>query len=332
LEKVIKKLKFMIVDEIKISLEAGKGGDGIVTFDHTKGSQGPSGGKGGRGGNIYFEGISNLAALYKYRKKNNYAAENGSIGKSNKATGHDGQDLVLPVPIGSVITNLDTEKTEEIIKVGQKILAVSGGIGGRGNFYFRSPINITPTQAEKGKPGEKFNFFIELRLIADVGLIGLPNVGKSSLLNQLTKAQAKVANYHFTTLEPNLGTIDDIILADIPGLIEGASMGRGLGIKFLKHIQRTKFLFHCLSLESDNLVKDYKTIRKELAAYSQNLAKKKEILIFTKFDLILKNKLKDKLKPFAKKKKLVVSIQDPQSLTQLKQYIQKLVSGDALEK
>jgi GTP-binding protein len=322
----------MIIDEIKISLEAGKGGDGITTFDHTKGSQGPSGGKGGRGGNIYFEGITDLTALYKYRKKNDYLAEDGLIGKSNKATGHDGKDLILPVPIGSVITNLDTKKTEEIIQAGQKFLAASGGIGGRGNYYFRSPINITPLKSEKGKPGEKFNFFIELRLIADIGLIGLPNVGKSSLLNQLTKAQAKVANYHFTTLEPNLGTMDNIILADIPGLIEGASRGRGLGIKFLKHIQRTKFLFHCLSLESADLVQDYQTIRKELAAYSQDLTKKKEILVFTKFDLIKEAELESKIKPFAKKEKLVVSIQNPRSLEKLKKFIQKLVSHNSLDK
>lgn len=322
----------MIVDEIKISLEAGRGGNGIVTFDHTKGSQGPSGGKGGRGGSIYFKGVSDLTILYKYRKKDHYEAEDGFIGKSSKATGHDGQDLILPVPIGSVITNLDTKKTQEIIQVDQKLLAVSGGIGGRGNFYFRSPINITPTEAEKGKPGEKFNFFIELRLIADVGLIGLPNVGKSSLLNKLTKAQAKVANYHFTTLEPNLGTIGSIILADIPGLIEGASQGRGLGIKFLKHIQRTKFLFHCLSLESNNLAKDYKTIRKELSAYNKDLAKKKEILVFTKFDLIEDIELKAKLKSFTKKEKLVVSIEDPRSLEKLKKFIQKLIIKESLEK
>lgn len=315
----------MIVDEIKLRIEAGNGGNGLVTFDHTKGSQGPSGGKGGRGGNVYFAGVSNLMALNKYRKKPDYQAENGFTGKSNKATGHDGQDLILPVPIGSVINNLNTGQSAEIIQVGQKILAAKGGIGGRGNFYFRSPINITPTEAEKGKPGEKFNFFIELRLIADIGLIGLPNVGKSSLLNQLTKAEVKVANYHFTTLEPNLGTIDNIILADIPGLIEGASAGRGLGIKFLKHIQRTKFLFHCLSLESADLTKDYKTIRKELLAYSQDLARKKEVLVFTKFDLISEKDLKVKIRPFAKKEQLVVSIQDPRSLEKLKKFIQKLI-------
>ncbi|PIP26682.1 MAG: GTPase ObgE [Candidatus Moranbacteria bacterium CG23_combo_of_CG06-09_8_20_14_all_40_16] len=314
----------MIVDEIKISLEAGKGGDGLATFDHTKNSQGPSGGKGGRGGDIYFKGVSDLTILYKYRKKDHYEAENGSVGKSNKATGHDGQDLILPVPIGSVINNLDTGRAVEIIEVSQKILAASGGIGGRGNFYFRSPVNTTPTKFEKGKPGEKFAFFIELRLIADIGFIGLPNVGKSSLLNQLTKAQAKVANYHFTTLEPNLGTLDGIILADIPGLIEGASAGRGLGIKFLKHIQRTRFLFHCLSLESTDLVRDYRTIRRELSAYSPDLAKKKEVLVFTKFDLIKEGELKAKLKPFAKKRKVIVSIRDPRSLEKLKKIILKL--------
>ncbi len=319
----------MITDEIKISLQAGGGGDGLVTFDKTKGSQGPTGGKGGWGGNVYFQGVSDLTALNKYLKKKSYEAENGKNGSSRKATGPDGKDLILTVPVGSVIKNLTTLQVREIIRPGEKFLAAKGGLGGRGNFYFRSPVNTSPKKFEKGSPGEKFDFFIELRLIADAGFIGLPNAGKSSLLNQLTRAQAKVANYHFTTLEPNLGTLENFILADIPGLIEGASSGRGLGIKFLKHIRRTRILFHCLSLEAPDLLQDYQTVRKELGAYHKDLTSKREVLIFTKADLLKKAALGEKIKPLKEKEHLIVSIFDPKSLKKLKETIKALASSDS---
>jgi len=228
----------MITDEVKIQIRAGKGGDGSVAFEKTKMSLGPTGGRGGNGGNIYFQGVSDLTALNKYKQKRDYYAGDGKNGARDKSTGHEGKDSVLIVPIGTVLHNLDTDEILDITEVGQKVLAARGGRGGRGNFHFRSPKNTTPKEFENGKFGEEFEFYIELRLIADVGLIGLPNTGKSSLLNELTKAKAKVGNYDFTTLEPNLGTLEKIVIADIPGLIEGASSGKGLGIKFLRHIQR----------------------------------------------------------------------------------------------
>ncbi len=277
--------EYMITDEIAIKVHAGKGGDGVVAFSKIKMSLGPTGGRGGDGGCVFFQGSSDLTALNKYRRKKDYHASDGRNGKGDKSTGHKGEDLVLTVPIGSVVRNVNTEECVDILKPDQKIIAARGGKGGRGNFYFRSPANTTPRIREKGKPGEEFEFFIELRLIADIGLVGLPNTGKSSLLNAVTRADAKVANYFFTTLEPNLGVLDHIIIADIPGIIEGASKGKGLGIKFLKHIQRTKILFHCISSESSDPVKEYAIIRKELAAYNPELLLKPEVIVLTKSDL-----------------------------------------------
>ena len=319
----------MLTDEVKIKVMAGKGGDGLVTFDKIKMSLGPTGGRGGNGGNVYFEGVTNLTALNKYRHKKEHWAQDGQRGKADRMDGKVGEDIILTVPVGTLIHNLDTKKDIDITSSGEKILAARGGIGGRGNFFFRSSTNTSPLEYEEGKPGETYNFLLELRLIADIGLIGFPNAGKSSLLNEITKARAKVANYEFTTLEPNLGVMDGVILADIPGLIEGASLGKGLGIKFLRHIQRTKVLAHCISLESGNLKKDYETIKKELRDYSPELAEKKEILILTKSDLVSPDELEKKLKT-AKKinpETVVISIHDWDSLENLKkklvQYLQK---------
>jgi GTP-binding protein len=313
----------MITDEIKIKVQAGRGGDGVVAFNKIKMALGPTGGKGGQGGNVYFEGVLDMTALNKYKRKKDYWAEDGKNGKSDKSTGHNGQDLILTVPTGSVIKNLDNSTELEVTEDGQKILAAKGGIGGRGNFYFRSPRHTSPKKAEKGKLGEIFEYFIELRLIADIGLIGLPNAGKSSLLNELTNAKAQVANYPFTTLEPNLGVMDNLILADIPGLIEGASRGKGLGIKFLKHIRRTKVLVHCLSLETQDWQRDYQIIRDELKSYNQELLRKPEILLLTKSDLINPEKIV-KIKAEAEGRgltTLAVSISDFLSLSKLKQLI-----------
>lgn len=316
----------MLTDEAKIKIQAGKGGDGIVAFDKVMMSLGPTGGRGGNGGSIYFEGVSDIFALNKYRHMKEHYAPDGKDGRGNRSDGPNGKDLVLTVPVGTLLVNVANGRTQEITSVGQKILAAKGGIGGRGNFFFRSGSSTSPTKFELGKPGEGFELSIELRLIADVGLIGLPSAGKSSLLNELTAANAKVAAYHFTTLEPNLGVMDDIILADIPGLIEGASAGRGLGIKFLRHIQRTKALLHCISLESDDLDRDYKIIRQELASYDPDLVKKKELVILTKNDLVTKKELKKRQKELKTKSEIVsVSIHNLEELEALRKKILALL-------
>lgn len=313
----------MFTDEVKLKIFAGRGGDGVVAFNKVKMSLGPTGGKGGNGGSVYFEGVSNLSALNKYKHKKEYYAENGQNGKSDNSEGHRGKDLVLTIPIGSVLHDLKTKKQVEIIRVGQRILVASGGTGGRGNFFFRGPSNTSPKERELGNIGEERDFFVELRFIADIGLIGLPSAGKSSLLNELTASKAKVGNYDFTTLEPNLGVMENIILADIPGLIEGASEGRGLGMKFLRHIQRTKILVHCISLESTDFERDYKIIRKELEKYSEELINKKEIILFTKTDLVETKIAEQKIKKMQKNKQdvLCVSIHDHDKIEQLKKYL-----------
>ena len=318
----------MITDEVKISVQAGKGGLGAVAFNKIKMSLGPTGGKGGWGGSVYFRGVSDLTALNKYKRKRDYYATDGKNGLSNKGTGHNGDDLILTVPIGSVLHNLDNDKDTDITQVGQTVLAAKGGIGGRGNFYFRSPINTSPTEHEPGKKGETFQFFIELRLIADIGLIGLPNAGKSSLLNELTNANAKVANYEFTTLEPNLGVMENLIIADIPGLIEGASKGKGLGIKFLKHIQRTKFLVHCISAESKDWLNDYNIVKKELKSYNKLLTEKEELILVTKSDLLGENEIAGIISAMQKGglRADFVSILDEKSISRIKNQLINFVN------
>lgn len=318
----------MFTDEVKIKISAGKGGDGVVAFDKIKMSLGPTGGRGGNGGSVYFSGTTNLTALNKFKHKREYWAGDGKNGRGDRGDGHSGKDLTLIVPVGSVIHNLDTKKDINMVELEKPILLAKGGNGGRGNFYFRSSTNTTPKEAEKGATGESFELRIELRLIADIGLVGLPNAGKSSLLNELTKADVKVANYPFTTLEPNLGTFGNIIVADIPGLIEGASGGRGLGVKFLRHIQRTRVLAHCLSLESQDLKNDYLTIRKELESYDPELSKKKEIVILTKSDLASEKELAKKKKEIEKFNKniLTCSIHDLESLEKLKKELTEFLT------
>jgi GTP-binding protein len=319
----------LFTDEVKLKVYAGRGGDGVVAFNKVKMSLGPTGGKGGNGGSVYFEGVSNLSALNKYKHKKEYYAEDGQNGKKDNSEGHRGKDLILTVPIGSVLHDLDTLEELEIIKVGERILVASGGIGGRGNFFFRGPTNTSPKERELGKEGGERNLFVELRFIADIGLIGLPSAGKSSLLNELTASKAKVGNYDFTTLEPNLGVMEGVIIADIPGLIEGASEGRGLGMKFLRHIQRTKILVHCISLESENCKKDYKIIREELGKYSDELLQKKEIILLTKTDLVDAKQIAKKVKEMQKinPEVLVVSIHDQDRLNILRNYLLEMLSA-----
>lgn len=316
----------MLTDEATIKVSAGRGGDGVVAFDKIKMSLGPTGGRGGDGGSVYFEGVSDIFALNRYRTLRNHLAPDGKDGRTNRGDGSSGKELILTVPIGTVVNNLKNKKSFEITETGQRVLVAPGGMGGRGNFSFRSAKNTSPQEYEEGKKGEEAEFILELRLIADVGLIGLPSAGKSSLINELTAANAKVGEYHFTTLEPNLGVMDRIIIADIPGLIEGAHTGRGLGIKFLRHIQRTKILLHCISSESDDLNRDYGIIRNELASYDKKLIEKKELVLLTKGDLFEKKELENKIKKIKTKSKvIVVSIHDLDSLGKLQKEIHKLL-------
>ncbi len=302
----------MLIDEARISIKAGDGGNGIVHFfsDRWRPKGGPDGGDGGSGGSVYFRGVADISKLHQFRHTKKVLAQNGAPGGPNQRTGKNGQDLTIDLPIGTLVS-YDNGTQVELTQVGQTIIAVKGGKGGTGNFRFRSSTNQTPTETRPGQKTQTKNIFLQLKLIADIGLIGLPNAGKTSLLNELTAANAKVANYPFTTLEPNLGvTKGNLIIADIPGLIEGASDGKGLGIKFLKHIERTRLLVHCLSAESNDFQIDYQTVRHELENYSSALAAKPEIIILTKSDLLTK-------KPKNFKFDLTVSILDDPSLKKL---------------
>jgi GTPase len=316
----------MLIDDVKIEITAGNGGKGCVSFNKNLMSLGPAGGNGGNGGNMIFKGVSDLNALGQFRYKKQISAQNGRDGKGQFCDGPNGKDLIVKVPIGTVIHNLDTSEDLEITKVNQEILVAKGGHGGRGNFQFRSSKNTSPTEFEEGKLGQHFNIRLELKLIADVGFVGLPNVGKSSLLNEITNASAKVANYRFTTLEPNLGVHSSLILADIPGLIEGASAGKGLGIKFLRHVERTKILFHFLSSESEDPLSDYKTIRQELKSYNPILLKKPEYIILSKTDMISEEKVSKKLKLLQKisSEVLPISIHDWDSIQKVKDLLNKI--------
>jgi len=317
----------MIIDDVIITVRGGNGGDGVVRFNKTKMALGPTGGDGGKGGDVYMKGVSDLNALRQFRFKKELEAENGQMGKMQLNDGHDGEDLVLLVPVGTIIHNLVTKKTIEITKINQIEMVARGGRGGKGNFKFRGPTNTTPRQSEKGKNGEDFKMHLELKMIADVGFIGLPNVGKSSLLNELTNASAKVANYPFTTLEPNLGVYFELILADIPGLIEGASAGKGLGIKFLKHVERTRVFFHLVAADSVNPVADYKTVRRELEEYNPALLEKQEYLFLSKTDAVDKEKVKEITAEFKKMGKEIepISIIDNETLEQVKKILNALI-------
>lgn len=284
------------VDEIKLHFKAGNGGDGVVRWLHIKGKDlaGPAGGNGGRGGDFYAEAIRDVAALERYVHQKEYAAGNGGSGLGNSKEGRNGDDFVIEVPVGSVITNLTTDEEFELLKEGERVMILKGGAGGKGNEHFKGSQNRSPEQSTKGKPGEEADFHIELKLVVDAGFVGLPNAGKSSLLNELTGAHAKVGNYAFTTLNPNLGVLYGRILADIPGLIEGASQGKGLGHNFLRHVSRTKTIIHCVSVENEDVVQTYRTVRKELEAYSHDLATKPEIILLTKTDTVSQEELEEK--------------------------------------
>ncbi len=319
----------MITDDIKITVAAGEGGAGLATFSRTRFTLGPTGGSGGKGGSIFIEGVADLGALRQFRFKKDYIADKGQNGKSQLNDGHDAKDLTLFVPVGTVCHNLINKKDIEITKIGQRELVAKGGKGGKGNYLFRSSTNTSPRQFQGGKPGEYFELRLELKMIADVGFIGLPNVGKSSLLNELTNANSKVANYPFTTLEPNLGAYYDLILADIPGLIEGASEGKGLGIKFLRHIERTRVLFHFVAADSADSVKDYKSVRTELEAYNKVLLEKPEYIFISKSDTAsvdIIEKIKKEFKKTVGRDAVAVSIIDEDSTKAVKKILNQLIS------
>jgi GTP-binding protein len=288
----------MFIDEIKFHAEAGRGGDGVVRWRREKfiDKGGPNGGDGGRGGSIFAVAVQDINLLSKYKHKKEFKANRGDDGAGGSRHGKDGQDLIIEFPVGSIITNVESGGSVSLDTPGQKELLLKGGMGGWGNEQFKTSINTTPTKATKGKVGEQGNFKIELELFADIGLIGLPNAGKSSLLNAVTNAQAKIGSYQFTTLDPNLGDFYGHIIADIPGLIEGASEGKGLGIKFLKHTKRTSMLAHLVSLENEKPMAVYKQIRKELGAYDKSMLLKDEVIVLTKTDMITDPKKIEKIK------------------------------------
>jgi len=309
----------MFIDEINIKVKAGDGGKGKVSFGKSRKS-GPDGGNGGKGGDIYVVGSSDLTLLLQFRSKKVIEADNGVPGGKDKKSGKSGDDLILQLPVGSLLTDKKTKQSFELEKVGQTILICLGGEGGTGNYDLRSSRNVTPTNTIPARKGQKRKLFVSIRFIADFGLIGLPSAGKSSLLNELTDTKVKTAAYPFTTLAANLGVLPNKrIIADIPGLIEGASKGKGLGTRFLKHIQKVGLLLHCISSDSQDPVKDYKIVRKELGNFGKDLLKKKEIILLTKHDLLNERKLKEvKKKLYKLKRKIVVtSIYNDKSLRKL---------------
>jgi GTP-binding protein len=276
-----------LVDEYRFSARAGKGGDGVVRWRREKfiPRGGPNGGDGGRGGDVYVEAVRDITMLGRILNKDRYQAQAGEAGGSNSKHGADGEDITIKLPIGSVITNEETGTAFELLTDNERVLLCKGGIGGLGNEQFKSATNRTPEQATKGREGEEGRFKVELRLIADVGIIGQPNAGKTSLLNALTNADAKVGAYPFTTLDPNLGVYQGYVLADIPGLIEGASEGKGLGHKFLRHISRTNVILHCISLEQDNISEAYDVVRGEIEQF-EDIGSKNEYVVLTKTDMV----------------------------------------------
>ena len=302
----------MFTDYIKIYAEAGKGGNGAIAFRREKyvAAGGPDGGDGGKGGNIYFKVDKDANTLIEFRFKKKFKAESGQNGEGGHKYGKSGEDLYIPVPIGTIIKDAKTKEIlADLSHPNQTALILKGGRGGKGNSHFATSTRQAPRFAEDGEPGEEKELILELKLLADVGLIGFPNVGKSTFLSVVTSANPKIANYHFTTIEPNLGVVkskygDSFVIADIPGIIEGASKGIGLGLQFLRHIERTRLLLHFIDVsgtEGRKPVDDYKKVNEELKKYSEKLAKRTQIIVANKIDSMTDEKLYKDLENLAKK-------------------------------
>ena len=319
-------MKFL--DQVKIYVKAGNGGDGSPSFRREKFIEygGPDGGDGGSGGSVILKSEQNLNTLIDYRYQQHHKAKRGENGSGQNRTGKGGEDLILKVPLGTQVFEEDNKTLiYDFTKIGEEFIAASGGRGGLGNTRFKSSTNRAPRKYTKGTLGEEFTIWLQLKTIADIGIIGLPNAGKSSLLAAITNANPKIANYQFTTLNPNLGvaSYDDkeITIADIPGLVEGAHKGTGLGIQFLKHIERCKSLLHMIDVTNDDLKKSYKQIKNELKKYSAQLSKKKVLVVLNKVDLIDNNEVKKIIKEFSKNTKsevITLSTLEKKSVSQIK--------------
>ena len=326
-------MKFL--DQAKIYIKAGNGGSGSASFRREKFVEfgGPDGGDGGDGGSVIFEAERNLNTLIDFRYAQHFKAEDGHIGTKRKRTGAAGKDLIVKVPVGTQIYEEDNNTlVYDFTKNKEKYLVAAGGNHGLGNVRFKSSTNRAPTKKTKGKLGEEFWVWLQLKVIADVGIIGMPNAGKSSLLAAITRARPKIANYPFTTLNPNLGVSyygdKEVTLADVPGIIEGAHEGIGLGDKFLRHIERCKMLLHLIDLSEEGLEENYLSVRNELSKYDKILAKKKEIIVFNKSDLLGKKEIDEKLKLFKKKIKKkyeIISVIADKNLINLKKILLKNV-------
>ena len=324
-------MKFL--DQAKIYIKAGNGGSGSASFRREKFVEygGPDGGDGGAGGSIIFQSDRNLNTLIDFRYAQHFKAQHGKPGSKRNKTGADGEDLILKVPLGTQVYEEDNNTLiYDFTKNKEKYLVALGGKGGLGNVRFKSSTNRAPRRKTNGKLGEEFWIWLQLKVIADIGIIGKPNAGKSSLLAALTRAKPKIANYPFTTINPNLGVSyyggKEITLADIPGLVEGAHKGVGLGDKFLRHIERCKILLHLIDLSEDNLVNSYKKIKLELSNYDKNLIKKKEIIFFNKSDLLKNNEINEKLKEFGNKiknKYEIISVYSNKDIQKIKKLLIK---------
>ena len=327
-------MKFL--DEAKIYLEAGDGGNGCMSFRHEKYVEygGPNGGDGGNGGSIIFRAVRNLNTLIDFRYQQHFRAEKGRPGEGSECTGRSGKNLIVKVPVGTVIFAEDKKTViADMVNDGEEVLVAKGGRGGWGNVHFKSSTNQAPERADPGKPGDKLAVWLRLKLIADIGLVGFPNAGKSTLLSVLTAARPKIANYPFTTLHPNLGVLyiydKEYVMADLPGLIEGASEGVGLGHRFLGHAERCKVVLHLIDGTQEDVVGAYKTIQAELQNYGDVLDKKPEIVVLNKIDSLSEDEVKEKvsvLKKASKKEVIAISGIAKIGIEELKNKIYEVVN------